>query len=432
VEKQHPFGYTKEGKIFRTGFLDFPDFEIGHFDESTENPFERFEKSFNDLSQKISDLEAIVAEAQNKGSYLVKLLHLKDNLATHPGLGNYEPLYHRLVAMEIEMNELIAQNRLKNLEIKRALIADAEAIMGSSKWPAVTEQMKDLRMKWIKTGGVDPELSEQLEERFKAALDVFFKRKFDFFERKRKVLTDGIAKYQQLVADATELNATRPDDARQKTRGLIERWKAVPKIPSAERQPLWAEFIKQLEPFLLAKKPEGAAQNKFAQRGPGIKTRFQPADFEWKKKIIARLEVLNAEMPHNVALELDELKLEWKRTGNNPGPDGRRLQAQFISIFDLVRERDFINRVARGKVENYSEMTKPEKVDAKMNLLKELLLRDEKESAVFMENFERVSPTARYGDKMLMQKKELIDRKLNVKKRLLEELAKQKSALNGI
>ncbi len=49
---------------------------------------------------KVASLEKAVEESENKGSYLMKLIHLRENLAKFDALGNYPALFDRLDAVE--------------------------------------------------------------------------------------------------------------------------------------------------------------------------------------------------------------------------------------------------------------------------------------------------------------------------------------------
>src|SRR5690606_26921671 len=135
-----------------------------------------FEERFKMAENKISDLETAVETAENKGSYLMKLIHLKEYLANIDALGDFEALFVRLENLEQMLNELITQTRANNLIIKRDLIKEAEKMRGSSDWKENTEKFKELKAQWIKTGNVEKEHQEEINRQFSEIVDDFFTR----------------------------------------------------------------------------------------------------------------------------------------------------------------------------------------------------------------------------------------------------------------
>ncbi len=181
-----PYGFIRDDKIYRAPFLDHPEREIGEVRESEASTIQYFQNRFTMAENKVSTLEQSVEESENKGSYLMKLIHLRDNLARFDALGDYAALFVRLDAVEEMLREIIAKNRIKNLEIKRALIAEAEVHENSSDWKEGADSLQAIKENWIKTGAVDDEYQEEVEDRFNQLLDTFYQRRKDFFQSKKR------------------------------------------------------------------------------------------------------------------------------------------------------------------------------------------------------------------------------------------------------
>ncbi|HAI77155.1 MAG TPA: DUF349 domain-containing protein, partial [Microscillaceae bacterium] len=98
--KQHEFGYVQDGKVFLKGFLSYPDRQIGVVKESEEASIKYFENRFNIAKQKVENLRNLVEDNQNKGSYLMKLIHMRKYLADFDGLGDYKALFDQLDQIE--------------------------------------------------------------------------------------------------------------------------------------------------------------------------------------------------------------------------------------------------------------------------------------------------------------------------------------------
>ena len=83
--EEQQYGFVKEGKVFRNAFLDFGQREIGEVKDSEESTLTFFSERFNLAQAKVDQVEEKINATENKGSYLMKVLHLKDlrNYSTH-------------------------------------------------------------------------------------------------------------------------------------------------------------------------------------------------------------------------------------------------------------------------------------------------------------------------------------------------------------
>src|SRR5690606_3060469 len=93
-----------------------------------------------------------------------------------------EPLIKELSEQEDYLNEIILVNRTKNLEVKKGLILEAEEKKDDTDWKETTEFYKELKLRWIKTGPVEKELQDEVENTFNAIVQHFFENRRHFFE----------------------------------------------------------------------------------------------------------------------------------------------------------------------------------------------------------------------------------------------------------
>jgi hypothetical protein len=128
--EEHPFVTISGVKIIRKGFLDVPDREIGEVRESAESSMQYFENRFSIIEQKVESLEKNIEESENKGSFLMKLIHLKEYIAKFDGIGDFERLYRRLEEKE-------------NISGKSS-IKTGSGIMRSKKFPEELEAERSL------------------------------------------------------------------------------------------------------------------------------------------------------------------------------------------------------------------------------------------------------------------------------------------------
>ena len=199
---EHPYGYIKDNKVYLREFLNQPDRVIGEVKEDEASTIKYFEDRFTTLKEKIAQLKKDIEENQNKGSFLMKLVHLKDSLLEYDALGDFVPLIDELEQLQEYLEDIIKKNREKNLEIKKGLILEAEALKNSTEWKETAEEFKNLKMRWIKTGPVEKEFEEEMEESFNNAIDTFFENRKNFFEDMAVQAEVNIKIYEKLVIEA--------------------------------------------------------------------------------------------------------------------------------------------------------------------------------------------------------------------------------------
>ena len=139
------YGYVEDAKVFLKGYLDYPARQIGEVKRTEQEALDYFKNRFAIAQSKVAQLQEEVTEAQNKGSYLTKLLQLRRKLIGFDAIGNFPPLLDRLDYLEDILSGLIYTNQLKNLEIKRALIGEAEVIAGSDDWKPTAEALQEIK-----------------------------------------------------------------------------------------------------------------------------------------------------------------------------------------------------------------------------------------------------------------------------------------------
>ena len=242
---EHPFGYIKDGKVFLRGFLGRNDREIGEVKESESSTIQYFETRFEQIKEKVAKLKSDIEENQNKGSFLMKLIHLRDSLFESDALGDFTPLIEELNQQELLLNEIIQANRSKNLEVKKGLIIEAEGLKNDTDWKETAEKFKELKLRWIKTGPVEKEVNEEIEQQFNEAIQTFFENRRHFFEGLALQAEENIKVYEALVVQAREAHDL-PDAkmAFEISKRIQREWKEAGKVPAEKRQPLWDEFSK--------------------------------------------------------------------------------------------------------------------------------------------------------------------------------------------
>ena len=372
----HEYGYIRGNEIYLRGFLDFPDRQIGQVKESEGASIKYFEKRFDLAKKKVQDLETMIDDAQNKGSYLMKLVHMRKYLAQFDGLGDYVALFKKLDELEAELRELIAVNRIKNLEIKRALIRESQDILEDVQdWNDSTELVREVKLKWIKTGAVKKDFQEQIEEDFNEMVRIFFDKRKDFYKSRNNEVKDRVRMYRDIVYRVEKMkDSDRFDETFEQFRDLQQRWKTIGKIPHKRAAEMWDKFKKSNDFFFKRYKSYKALREEHAEDDAPTE---QFRDMIVRKMCVKAEDLLEERDIDASADQAKELLMSWKRiSGIFKGID-RHMSTQFRNACDRIFEIKYLMRVIKRKYPYFDDKPREDQLRIKISFMRELIRRDE-------------------------------------------------------
>ncbi len=406
------YGYVLDGQVFLKGYLDLPDRRIGEVKRTEEEALEYFIKRFAIAESKVTQLEDEIAEAQNKGSYLTKLVQLRIKLLGFDAIGNFMPLLHRLDAQEDLLNELIRTNQLKNLEIKRALIAEAEAIADSSDWRPVADALQEIKLKWIKTGPVDKPLDDEIEAHFEGLLDGFFQRRREFFNEQNKVIQERLDQYDRLIWLAER--ATRMLDieaAYQEARKAQNAWKTVGEVPIKKSGKLYKRF----------RKATTAVFDKYNEsKGIVIEKKVDPR-LEAMIKMTEEAEILSKQPDIVMAAERAKVLLNsWKEVRLPFKLQDKNINERFRAACDKIFELSYLARVISRKYPAFELKSTAEQIRTKMREMEYLVKRERSDLLFALQDADDLDPN-NDADKQVLNKINTQKRKIAMKELILRE-----------
>ncbi|HLU89174.1 MAG TPA: DUF349 domain-containing protein [Cyclobacteriaceae bacterium] len=411
---EHPYGYIKDNKIYLKGFLDQEDRVIGEVKTDEASTIRYFERRFQTARDKVAGLQKDIETNQNKGSFLMKLRHLRDALMNYDALGDFVPLIEELNRMEASLEEIIQINRMKNLEVKKGLIQEAEALMHSTDWKHTTEAYKNLKLRWIKTGPVIKELEEEIEKSFAGAVDTFFENRKNYYDSLALQAEENIKVYEGLLLQARQAHELA--DVRlafEISKKIQKQWKESGRVPSEKRQPLWDEFSK-LNNRIFSK------FKKAVQNTPAL----SPGDFIRKLEKMNEEAKILADAPvgkENLAAA-KKLQTEWKKLPQRKPREAMQTIRSFIFALDVVFEKSFLHRLSRTKTQDFENDSPQDQKKVQIALLKDLISRDQRELTTIQENAEKFKTHKDDFDSVLHRKLSAYKRKLEVKNHILQEL----------
>ncbi|AUD05592.1 DUF349 domain-containing protein [Spirosoma pollinicola] len=410
------YGYVKDGKVFLKGYLNYEDRQIGEVKRTEQEALDYFKNRFIIAENKVSQLEKDIEEAQNKGSYLTKLVQLRKKLLGFDALGDFPPLLDRLDEQEKLLADLITVNQLKNLEIKRALIAEAEAVVDSTEWRETADVLQEIKTKWIKTGPVDKAADAEVEGRFQELLDGFFTRRREFFNEQNKVIQERLDKYDELIRLAFRANRLGDLDAAfQEVRKLNNAWKVVGEVPIKKSGKLYKQFKKATTMFY-AKYNDA--------KGIVIVPKIDPR-IEAQMKMAEEVERLAKSSDIFAAAERAKVLLNsWKEIRVPFKLQDKVVNERFRAACDKIFELSYLGRVLTRKYPAFELKSQSEQIRTKIREMEYLVKREKNDLQFALQDADGLDPN-KDEDKQILNKINTQRRKIAMKETILRELQKE-------
>jgi len=150
-----------------------------------------------------------------------------------------DALWERVAAARTSFNErrtthfgALEQQREVSKERKQKMVADAEALSGSTDWKATADRYKQLMADWKAAGRAPRQVEDSLWAAFKAAQDRFFGARNASFAEQDEQYRGNQELKEAILLEAEALDpANGADKGRSALRKLGERWEAVGKVP---------------------------------------------------------------------------------------------------------------------------------------------------------------------------------------------------------
>lgn len=246
--------------------------------------------------------------------------------------------------------ELDAQ-RLVNLERKRALLTEAEALanagpIGLAGSPADlaakrtgAERMKWLQQEWRTVGPVPREHDQDLWTRFRAAADTFFgKHRADIDARHQEyvqnlnqkfalcVVAETQAQDAEAAAAGGEAKIKAPADRLREIKDVQAKWKLIGHVPRDQVEAVWSRFRTACDRVYATLKDHLDEQERARQENLAKKQAL----------ITEAEEILAHENPRWFKDELKELQRRWREIGHVPREQMDVVGGRFKELCDRI------------------------------------------------------------------------------------------------
>ena len=245
--------------------------------------------------------------------------------------------------------EALKQRENDNLEKKTALCEKVEgidyaALETYNQWNDKTQEVIALQEEWKSIGFAPQKMNNKIFERFRAACDVFFQRKAEFYKDMKDGLAVNLEKKTALGEKAEALkDSTDWRSTADKLTALQKEWKTIGAVPKKQSDAIWKRFNAACDAFFEARKAATSSQ------------RSEEQDNLAKKRAV--IEALTAINPETATAEdqakMHDLIKEWNSIGHVPFRDKDKVYKQYKALidtlFDTFRKNEASRKVARFK-----------------------------------------------------------------------------------
>ena len=129
----------------------------------------------------------------------------------------------------------------ENLEKKRALCEQAEALKDSTDWKATSDKLTQIQKDWKNIGPVPKKHSEIIWKRFVTACDYFFEQKAKATSSQKSVELVNLEKKKEIIAQLTAFNQEDGNNEME-IRALMKEWNNIGHVPFKEKDKIYKQY----------------------------------------------------------------------------------------------------------------------------------------------------------------------------------------------
>ena len=240
----------------------------------------------------------------------------------------------------------------QNLEKKTALCEKLEAIKldelkTAAQWENTSKEVIAIQQEWKSIGFAPQKMNVKIFERFRAANDLFFGKKNEFFSQIKAQYAENAAKKQKLVEKAQELSdSTEWKKTGDKLIALQKEWKSIGVVPRKQGEQLWQDFLNACNKFFEARNKANAGTRS-----------TEHSNLDKKREVIAKLKDLLENPVENVQQAIQKLTEEYNSIGHVPFKEKDNIYKEYHDVLDKVYKELHINN-ARRRLDNFKNNLK--------------------------------------------------------------------------
>ncbi len=148
----------------------------------------------------------------------------------------------RFFTTKAEYYHNVKDEQNTNLEAKRKLVEEAEALQNSTEWRKTADRLIELQKNWKTIGAVPRKYSESLWKRFTAACDKFFEAKNAQHSEQRTAERENLEAKQGIIEQLKALAGDKANATIEQVKELQAKWNEIGHVPFRDKDKLYAEY----------------------------------------------------------------------------------------------------------------------------------------------------------------------------------------------
>lgn len=273
-----------------------------------------------------------------------------------------EELWSRFKAASTVINkrhqqhfENLKAKEQENLVAKTAICEEIEgidyaALQTFKDWDEKNNEVLALQQKWRTIGFTPKKHNTKIFERFRAACDVFFTKKTEFYKSIKAEMEKNLEKKRVLCEKAEALkDSTDWKGTTEKMIALQKEWKTIGQVTRRHSDSIWKRFITACDYFFDNKNKNVSSQKSEEQ-----------TNLEAKKALIEKVKAMDESLDTEEAITtLKEWIAEWNEIGHVPFKEKDKVYKAFHEAVDAQFDRlkvDQRDRRMKSYRNNVSEM----------------------------------------------------------------------------
>lgn len=243
----------------------------------------------------------------------------------------------------------------ENLVAKTAICEEIEgidyaALQTFKDWDEKNNEVLALQQKWRTIGFTPKKHNTKIFERFRAACDVFFTKKTEFYKSIKAEMEKNLEKKRALCEKAEALkDSTDWKGTTEKMIALQKEWKTIGQVTRRHSDSIWKRFITACDYFFDNKNKNVSSQKSEEQ-----------TNLEAKKVLIEKVKTMDESLDTEEAITtLKEWIAEWNEIGHVPFKEKDKVYKAFHEAVDAQFDRlkvDQRDRRMKSYRNNVSEM----------------------------------------------------------------------------
>lgn len=253
-----------------------------------------------------------------------------------------EELWDRFKAASTVINkrhqqhfENLKAKEQENLVAKTVICEEIEgidyaALQTFKDWDEKNNEVLALQQKWRTIGFTPKKHNTKIFERFRAACDVFFTKKTEFYKSIKAEMEKNLEKKRALCEKAEALkDSTDWKGTTEKMIALQKEWKTIGQVTRRHSDSIWKRFITACDYFFDNKNKNVSSQKSEEQ-----------TNLEAKKALIEKVKTMDESLDTEEAITtLKEWIAEWNEIGHVPFKEKDKVYKAFHEAVDAQFDR---------------------------------------------------------------------------------------------